>query len=102
MKFEVLKRAYGVVAVYTTYDMRGEFSAPTTGVGRADDLHPFQRRILPTRPEDQTAERATSSSRSSTKRASPRWPSRASTIKRQVGPGGREGGGVRRCGSHSS
>jgi len=31
VKFEVLKRDFGVVAVYTTHDERGAFSAPTTG-----------------------------------------------------------------------
>jgi hypothetical protein len=32
VKFDVAKRDYGIVAVYTTYDLRGETSAPTTGV----------------------------------------------------------------------
>ncbi len=32
VKFEVLKRDFGIVAVYTTYDERGAVSAPTTGV----------------------------------------------------------------------
>lgn len=32
VKFEVLKRDYGVVAVFTTYDMEGRISAPTTGL----------------------------------------------------------------------
>ncbi len=31
VKFEVLKREFGVVAVFTSYDVRGEISAPTTG-----------------------------------------------------------------------
>jgi len=31
-KFEVLKRDFGVVAVYTSHDEKGAFSAPTTGV----------------------------------------------------------------------
>jgi hypothetical protein len=31
-KFEVTKRDYGIVAVYTTHDLKGEISAPTTGV----------------------------------------------------------------------
>jgi hypothetical protein len=31
MKFEVLKREYGIVAVYATYDLEGKISAPTTG-----------------------------------------------------------------------
>ncbi len=31
-KFEVTKREYGIVAVYTTHDLKGEISAPTTGV----------------------------------------------------------------------
>lgn len=30
--FEVLKRDFGIVAVYTTYDERGSVSAPTTGM----------------------------------------------------------------------
>ena len=30
-KFEVAKREFGVVAVYTTYDAKGELSAPTAG-----------------------------------------------------------------------
>lgn len=30
-KFEVTKREFGIVAVYTTHDERGAFSAPTTG-----------------------------------------------------------------------
>jgi len=30
-KFEVAKKEFGVVAVYTSYDGRGELSAPTTG-----------------------------------------------------------------------
>lgn len=30
-KFEVAKREFGVVAVYTTHDQRGELSAPTSG-----------------------------------------------------------------------
>lgn len=32
VKFEVLKRDFGIVAVYTSHDERGAFSAPTTGV----------------------------------------------------------------------
>jgi hypothetical protein len=32
MKFEVTKRDFGIVAVYTTHDERAAFSAPTTGV----------------------------------------------------------------------
>jgi hypothetical protein len=32
VKFEVLKRDFGVVAVYTTYDERGLLPGPTTGV----------------------------------------------------------------------
>jgi hypothetical protein len=32
VKFEVMKRDFGVVAVYTTHDERGSISAPTTGV----------------------------------------------------------------------
>jgi len=32
MKFEVAKRDFGIVAVYTTHDERGGISAPTTGV----------------------------------------------------------------------
>lgn len=32
LKFEVLKREFGIVAVYTTHDERGGLSAPTTGV----------------------------------------------------------------------
>jgi hypothetical protein len=32
VKFEVLKREYGIVAVFTTYDMEGRISAPTTGL----------------------------------------------------------------------
>jgi hypothetical protein len=31
MKFEVAKKEFGIVAVYTSYDSRGELSAPTTG-----------------------------------------------------------------------
>jgi hypothetical protein len=31
-KFEVEKRQFGIVAVYTTHDERGAFPAPTTGV----------------------------------------------------------------------
>lgn len=31
-KFEVAKREFGIVAVYTSHDERGAFSAPTTGV----------------------------------------------------------------------
>lgn len=31
VKFEVAKKDFGVVAVYTTYDVRGEISAPTAG-----------------------------------------------------------------------
>lgn len=31
-KFEVLKRDFGIVAVFTSHDERGAFSAPTTGV----------------------------------------------------------------------
>ena len=31
-KFEVLKRDFGIVAVYTTHDERAEYVAPTTGV----------------------------------------------------------------------
>src|SRR4051812_29168306 len=31
VKFEVLKKDFGIVAVYTSYDVRGELSAPTTG-----------------------------------------------------------------------
>ncbi len=31
LKFEVAKKEFGVVAVYTTYDQRGELSAPTAG-----------------------------------------------------------------------
>jgi hypothetical protein len=30
-KFEVTKKEFGIVAVYTTHDMRGEISAPTSG-----------------------------------------------------------------------
>jgi hypothetical protein len=32
VKFEVAKRDFGVVAVHTTYDERGEYVAPTSGV----------------------------------------------------------------------
>jgi hypothetical protein len=32
VKFEVQKRDFGIVAVYTTHDERGAFPAPTTGV----------------------------------------------------------------------
>src|SRR5439155_24981058 len=32
VKFEVLKRDFGIVAVYTTHDERAEYVAPTTGV----------------------------------------------------------------------
>jgi hypothetical protein len=32
VKFEVVKRDFGIVAVYTTHDERGGLSAPTTGV----------------------------------------------------------------------
>jgi hypothetical protein len=32
VKFEVAKRDYGIVAVYTTYDVEGKVSAPATGV----------------------------------------------------------------------
>ncbi len=32
MKFEVLKREFGIITVYTSYDERGSISAPTTGV----------------------------------------------------------------------
>jgi hypothetical protein len=39
-KFEVGKREYGIVAVYTTYDLKGEISAPTTGsVGQTIFIH---------------------------------------------------------------
>ncbi|MBN9121473.1 MAG: hypothetical protein J0I06_20375 [Planctomycetes bacterium] len=31
MKFEVAKKDFGIVAVYTSHDSRGELSAPTTG-----------------------------------------------------------------------
>lgn len=31
VNFEVVKKDFGVVAVYTTYDQRGELSAPTSG-----------------------------------------------------------------------
>lgn len=31
LKFEVAKKEFGVVAVYTTHDQRGELSAPTSG-----------------------------------------------------------------------
>jgi hypothetical protein len=31
VKFEVLKRDYGIVAVYATHDFNGQISAPTTG-----------------------------------------------------------------------
>jgi hypothetical protein len=31
-KFEVLKREYGIVGVFTTYDFEGRISAPTTGM----------------------------------------------------------------------
>jgi hypothetical protein len=40
VKFEVMKREYGIVAVYTTYDLKGEISAPTTGsVGQTIFIH---------------------------------------------------------------
>lgn len=32
VKFEVLKREYGIVGVFTTYDFEGRISAPTTGM----------------------------------------------------------------------
>ncbi|VTT96364.1 unnamed protein product [Gemmataceae bacterium] len=32
VKFEVLKRDFGIVAVYSSHDERGQFAAPTTGV----------------------------------------------------------------------
>jgi hypothetical protein len=39
-KFEVAKREYGIVAVYTTHDLKGEISAPTTGtVGQTIFIH---------------------------------------------------------------
>src|SRR5947207_2969774 len=31
MKFEVAKKDFGIVAVYTSHDEKGELSAPTTG-----------------------------------------------------------------------
>jgi hypothetical protein len=40
VKFEVLKPDFGVVAVFTSYDERGEISAPTTGqVGQKVIVH---------------------------------------------------------------
>src|SRR5262249_3293833 len=40
VKFDVLKKDFGIVAVFTSYDDRGEISAPTTGqVGQKLFVH---------------------------------------------------------------
>ena len=57
VKFEVAKKEFGVVAVYTSHDPKGELSAPTAGQVGQTIYIPVQHRHLRAEREDQAAGR---------------------------------------------